>query len=163
MKHIRNLIKMRIIALVIISMSSLASDAADRFVDCRYGRIKVTDDCFFLDKFLPFITGSDGCLQEGVMAEHDEIFFDIVNATDGSVAEILYNHLLDAIRNHPGFISRASQCNRKMEAISSIVKGEAIMSGPEDDESILKFIRDFKEKIKPYLTRQEYEQINLLF
>jgi hypothetical protein len=151
---------MRFLIISLLLSVSLATDAADRFVDCRYGRIKVTDDCFFLDKFLPFITGSDGCLQESVMAEHDEIFFDIVYAADGSVAEILYNHLLDAIMNHPGFISRVGQCDRKMKAVNDIIEGEAVMSGQEDDESILNFKKNFKDRVKPCLTTRECELLD---
>lgn len=151
---------MRFLIISLLLSASLAADAADRFVDCRYGRIKVTDDCFFLDKFLPFITGSDGCLQESVIAEHDEIFFDIVYAADGSVAEILYNHLLDAIMNHPGFISRVGQCARKMKAVNDIIEGEAVMSGQEDNESILNFKIHFKDKVKSYLTEHECELLD---
>ena len=151
---------MRFLIISLLLSVSLAADAADRFVDCCYGRIKVTDDCFFLDKFLPFITGSDGCLQEGVIAEHDEIFFDIVYAADGSVAEILYNHLLDAIMNHPGFISRVGQCDEKMKAVNDIIEGEAVMRGQEDDESILNFKIHFKDKVKPCLTTRECELLD---
>lgn len=151
---------MRFLIISLLLSVSLATDAADRFVDCRYGRIKVTDDCFFLDKFLPFITGSDGCLQESVIAEHDEIFFDIVYAADGSVAEILYNHLLDAIMNHPGFISRVGQCDRKMKAVNDIIEGEVVMSGQEDDESIMNFKIHFKDKVKSYLTERECELLD---
>lgn len=151
---------MRFLIISLLLSVSLAADAADRFVDCRYGKIKVTDDCFFLDKFLPFITGSDGCLQESVMAEHDEIFFDIVYAADGSVAEILYGPLLNAIRNHPGFISRVGQCDRKMKAVNDIIKGEAVMSGQEDDESIMNFKIHFKDKVKSYLTEHECELLD---
>lgn len=151
---------MRFLIISLILSASLAADAADRFVDCRYGRIKVTDDCFFLDKFLPFITGSDGCLQESVIAEHDEIFFDIVYAADGSVAEILYNHLLDAIMNHPGFISRVDQCDRKRKTVNDIIEGEAVMSGQEDDESIMNFKIHFKDKVKPCLTTRECELLD---
>lgn len=151
---------MRFLIISLLLSASLATDAADRFVDCRYGRIKVTDDCFFLDKFLPFITGSDGCLQESVIAEHDEIFFDIVYAADGSVAEILYNHLLDAIMNHPGFISRVGQCDEKMKAVNDIIEGEAVMSGQEDDESIMNFKIHFKDKVKSYLTEHECELLD---
>lgn len=146
---------MRFLIISLMLSASLATDAADWFVDCRYGRIKVTDDCFFLDKFLPFITGSDGCLQESVIAEHDEIFFDIVYAADGSVAEILYTHLLDAIMNHPGFISRVGQCDRKRKAVNDIIEGEAVMSGQEDDESIMNFKKNFKDRVKPCLTTSE--------
>lgn len=151
---------MRFLIISLLLSASLATDAADRFVDCRYGRIKVTDDCFFLDKFLPFITGSDGCLQESVIAEHDEIFFDIVYAADGSVAEILYNHLLDAIMNHPGFISRVGQCDEKMKAVNDIIEGEAVMSGQENDESIMNFKIHFKDKVKSYLTEHECELLD---
>lgn len=151
---------MRFLIISLLLSASLATDAAGRFVDCRYGRIKVTDDCFFLDKFLPFITGSDGCLQESVIAEHDEIFFDIVYAADGSVAEILYNHLLDAIMNHPGFISRVGQCDEKMKAVNDIIEGEAVMSGQEDDESIMNFKIHFKDKVKSYLTEHECELLD---
>ncbi len=150
----------RFLIISLMLSASLATDAADSFVDCRYGKIKVTDDCFFLDKFLPFITGSDGCLQESVMAEHDEIFFDIVYAADGSVAEILYGPLLNAIRNHPGFISRVGQCDRKMKAVNDIIKGEAVMSGQEDDESIMNFKIHFKDKVKSYLTEHECELLD---
>lgn len=151
---------MRFLIISLLLSVSLATDAADRFVDCRYGRIKVMDDCFFLDKFLPFITGSDGCLQESVIAEHDEIFFDIVYAADGSVAEILYNHLLDAIMNHPGFISRVDQCDRKRKAVNDIIEGEAVMSGQEDNESVRNFKIHFKDKVKPYLTEHECELLD---
>lgn len=151
---------MRFLIISLLLSASLATDAADRFVDCRYGRIKVTDDCFFLDKFLPFITGSDGCLQESVIAEHDEIFFDIVYAADGSVAEILYGPLLNAIMNHPGFISRVGQCDRKRKAVNDIIEGEAVMSGQEDDESIMNFKIHFKDKVKSYLTEHECELLD---
>lgn len=151
---------MRFLIISLLLSASLATDAADRFVDCCYGRIKVTDDCFFLDKFLPFITGSDGCLQESVIAEHDEIFFDIVYAADGSVAEILYGPLLSAIMNHPGFISRVGQCDRKRKAVNDIIEGEAVMSGQEDDESILNFKIHFKDKVKSYLTEHECELLD---
>ncbi len=126
------------------------------YIDCKYGKITVNDDCFFLNTFLPFITGSDSCLQDKDIAEHDDIFFKIVDLADGSVSEVLFNYLVDAIKNHPGFVSRAVMSDKKMQAINEIVDGEAIMSGVESKAGIQNFKKKFISNVKPYLTADEY-------
>ena len=49
---------------------------------------------------------------------------------------------------------------QKMRAVNDIIEGEAVMSGQEDDESILNFKKNFKDRVKPCLTEHECELLD---